>query len=50
MPASPLQKFVDNQKINPDSERLIQCPYCPQQIFARFGMTENGTFVKDFDL
>ena len=30
MPAS-LQKFFDNQKINPNSERLIQCPYCPQK-------------------
>jgi hypothetical protein len=27
MPAS-LQKFSDNRKINPNSERPIQCPYC----------------------
>jgi hypothetical protein len=30
MPAS-LQKFSGNRKINPNSERLIQCPYCPQK-------------------
>ena len=30
MPAS-LQKFSDNRLIKPNSERLIQCPYCPQR-------------------
>jgi hypothetical protein len=30
MPAS-LQKFSADCKINPNSERLIQCPYCSQQ-------------------
>ena len=30
MPAS-LQKFSGNRKINPNSERLIQCPHCPQK-------------------
>jgi hypothetical protein len=30
MPAS-LQKFSDNRKIDPNGERLIQCPYCPQR-------------------
>ncbi len=30
MPAS-LQKFSDNRKINPNNERLIECPYCRQQ-------------------
>jgi hypothetical protein len=30
MPAS-LQKISDNRKINPNNERLIQCPYCPQK-------------------
>jgi hypothetical protein len=30
MPAS-LQKLSDNRKINPNNERLIQCPYCPQK-------------------
>ena len=30
MPAS-LQKCSDNRKINPNSERLIQCSYCPQK-------------------
>jgi hypothetical protein len=26
-----LQKCSDNFKIHPNSERLIQCPYCPQK-------------------
>jgi hypothetical protein len=30
MPAS-LQKFSDKRKINPNGERLIQCPYRPQK-------------------
>jgi hypothetical protein len=30
MPAS-LQKFSDNRLVNPNSERLVQCPYCPQK-------------------
>jgi hypothetical protein len=30
MPTS-LQKFVDDRKINPNSERLIPCPFCPQK-------------------
>jgi hypothetical protein len=30
MPAS-LQKFSAYREINPNSERVIQCPYCPQK-------------------
>jgi hypothetical protein len=30
MPAS-LQKFSNDHKIDPNHERPIQCPYCPQQ-------------------
>jgi hypothetical protein len=30
MPAS-LQKMSHNRKINPNGERLIECPCCPQQ-------------------
>jgi hypothetical protein len=30
MPAS-LQKFSGNRLINPNSERLVQCPYCLQK-------------------
>jgi hypothetical protein len=30
MPVS-LQKFSNNRKINPNNERLIECPHCPQQ-------------------
>jgi hypothetical protein len=30
MPAS-LHKFSDNRKIDPNSERVIQCSYCPQK-------------------
>jgi hypothetical protein len=30
MPAS-LQNFSDNRQTNPNSERLVQCPHCPQK-------------------
>jgi hypothetical protein len=30
MPAS-LRKFSEDRKINPNNERPIQCPYCPQR-------------------
>jgi hypothetical protein len=30
LPAS-LQKISDSRKINPNNERLIQCPYCLQK-------------------
>jgi hypothetical protein len=30
MPVS-LQKVSDNRKIDPNSEHLVQCPYCPQK-------------------
>ena len=29
--AASLQKFSDNRKIDPNHERTIQCPYCPQR-------------------
>jgi hypothetical protein len=29
MPAS-IQKFHENRKIDPNTERLIECPYCAQ--------------------
>jgi hypothetical protein len=46
MPAS-LQKFSDNRKINPNSERLIQCPYCPRKYLLVWDDRE-WNFVKDW--
>jgi hypothetical protein len=43
MPAS-LQKCSDNRKINPNSERVIQCSYCPQK-YSLFGMTGPDRFA-----
>jgi hypothetical protein len=46
MPAS-LQQFSDNRKINPSSERLIQCPYCPQKYLLVWDERESNS-VKDW--
>jgi hypothetical protein len=46
MPAS-LQKFSDNRKINPNSERPIQCPYCPQKYLLGWDDREWNS-VKDW--
>jgi hypothetical protein len=46
MPAS-LQKFSDNRKINPNSERLIGCPYCPQKYLLVWD-DKAGNSVKDW--
>jgi hypothetical protein len=45
MPAS-LQKLSDNRKINPNHERPIQCPYCPQRYLLVWD-DEEWNSVKD---
>ena len=46
MPAS-LQKFSHNRKIDPNHERLIQCPYCPQTYLLIWDHAEWNS-VKDW--
>ena len=46
MPAS-LQKLSDNRKIDPNHERAIQCPYCPQQYLLIWDDAEWNS-VKDW--
>jgi hypothetical protein len=45
--AASLQKFSDNRKIDPNHERPIQCPYCPQQYLLIWDDAEWNS-VKDW--
>jgi hypothetical protein len=42
-----LQKLSDDRKINPNHERLIQCPYCPQKYLLAWDDAEWNS-VKDW--
>jgi hypothetical protein len=46
MPAS-LRKFSEDRKINPNNERPIQCPYCPQRYLLVWD-DEEWNSVKDW--
>jgi hypothetical protein len=45
MPAS-LRKFSEDRKINPNNERPIPCPYCPQRYLLVWD-DEEWNSVKD---
>jgi hypothetical protein len=45
--AASLQKFSDNRKIDPNHQRPIQCPYCPQQYLLIWDDAEWNS-VKDW--
>ena len=46
MPAS-LRKFSEDRKINPNNERPIRCPYCPQRYLLVWD-DEEWNSVKDW--
>jgi hypothetical protein len=47
MPAS-LRKFSEDREIDPNNERPIQCPYCPEERYLLVWDDEEWNSVKDW--